>query len=185
MKTLRAKDAPQFGLSRTTLQRRALEGEYERIGRGIYRHSSAAPADEDLIEAAAKRPDAILCLTSALAHYELIDDIPEAHDLAIPRNARRPATRGAIRWHHFAADTFELGREDYTIPGTDTTIGIYTPERCIVDAFRLRGTMGYETGRDALRAWLAQGGQPAKLARLAQDLPRATGPLLRALDLLT
>ena len=33
MKTVRAKDAPQLGLSRTTLYRRALKGEYERIGR--------------------------------------------------------------------------------------------------------------------------------------------------------
>ncbi|GGO73374.1 type IV toxin-antitoxin system AbiEi family antitoxin domain-containing protein [Nocardioides deserti] len=185
METLRAKDAPQQGLSRATLHRRTQDGEYERIARGLYRSASAAPADHDLIEAAARRPDAVLCLTSALAHYELIDDIPDAHDLAIPRTSRPPATQGAIRWHRFDPETFDLGREDYQIAGTDMVIGIYTPERCIADAFRLRGAIGYETGRDALRAWLAGGGQPAKLARLARQLPRATTPLMRALDMLT
>lgn len=185
METVRATEASQHGLSRTSLYRRARAGEYDRIGRGLYRLSSAAPADDDLIEAALRRPDATLCLTSALAHYELIDDIPDAHDLAIPRTGRKPATRGAIWWHHFDAATFDIGREDYQILGTDLTISIYTPERCIADAFRLRGNMGYETARDALRTWLARGGQPAKLATLARQLPRATGPLMSALDMLT
>lgn len=33
-------------------------------------------------------------------------------------------------------------------------IGIYSPERSIADAFRLRGEVGYELARDALREWL-------------------------------
>lgn len=185
METRRAADAQRFGLSRTSLYRHALAGEYDRVARGLYRPATAPPADFDLIEAATRRPDAIMCLTSALARHDLIDDIPDAYDLAIPRATRKPATRGAIRWHHFDRDTFALGREPYPIPGTDLTIGIYTPERCIADAFRLRGSIGYETAREALRTWLARGGQPAKLAVLARKLPRATGPLMNALELLT
>ena len=43
-------------------------------------------------------------------------------------------------------------------------IGIYSAERCIVDAFRfLAGDVGYELGRDALREWLRRGGKPAQL----------------------
>ncbi|MGJ7441723.1 type IV toxin-antitoxin system AbiEi family antitoxin domain-containing protein [Aquipuribacter sp. MA13-6] len=185
METRRATDARGFGLSRTSLYRSAQAGRHERIARGLYRSADAPPADFDLIEAATRRPEAILCLTSALAHHDLIDDIPDAYDLAIPRATRRPATRGAIRWHLFDRDTFGLGREPYPIAGTDLTIGIYTPERCIADAFRLRGSIGYETARDALRTWLGRGGQPAQLAVLARQLPRATGPLMNALDLLT
>ncbi len=185
MQTRRAADAQSFGLSRTSLYRQARAGEYDRIARGLYRPASAPPADFDLIEAATRRPDAILCLASALAHHDLIDDIPDAYDLAIPRATRKPATRGAIRWHHFDRETFDLGREPYPISGTDLTIGIYTPERCIVDAFRLRSAIGYEAAREALRTWLAHGGQPAKLAVLARKLPRAAGPLMNALELLT
>lgn len=43
------------------------------------------------------------------------------------------------------------GRNEIEIPGSTLTIGIYSPERCIADAFRLRGDAGYEMGRDALR----------------------------------
>ena len=36
-----------------------------------------------------------------------------------------------------------------TIPRSDQTIGIYSPERSITDAFRLRSEVGYELARDA------------------------------------
>lgn len=181
---LRPSQAHRHGLSRTTLHRRAESGEYERIARGIYLPADAPPADHDLIEAAIRRPDAIICLTTALAHHELIDDIPDALDLAIPRPARRPATSAAIRWHLFDPDTFTLGRQDYPIPGTDLTIGIYSPERCIIDAFRLRGTLGYEVGPAALKQWLRRGGKPADLLHLADQIARSRGPLRTALEYL-
>lgn len=184
METLRANQAQQHGISRTTLHRRANQGAFDKIARGIYRPAEADPADYDLIEGAIRRPDAILCLTSALALHDLTDDIPGATDLAIPRPARIPATTGAIHWHLFDRATFEIGRSDYPIPGTDLTIGIYSPERCIIDAFRLRGSQGYETGRDALREWLRRGGKPARLMEMATRIPRAGTPLRQALELL-
>ena len=184
MEILRASQAQRHGLSRSTLYRRAHQGAFDKIARGIYRPADAAPADYDLILGAIRRPDAILCLTSALALHDLTDDIPAATDLAIPRPARIPATTGAIRWRLFDRATFIIGRSDYPIPGTDLTIGIYSPERCIVDAFRLRGSQGYETGRDALREWLRRGGQPARLMELATRIPRAETPLRNALEIL-
>lgn len=185
METLRPSQAPQRGMSRSALYRAAHAGEYQRIARGIYRPSDAAPADWDWIEAAIRRADATICLTSALAHYDLTDAIPDALDIAIPRGSRIPATDAPIRWHLFARDTFDLGRTEIAIPGTDLNIGIYSPERCIADAFRLRGDLGYELGRDALRAWLARGGKPASLMAIAIQLPRAKGPLLHTLEALT
>ena len=38
--------------------------------------------------------------------------------------------------------------------GSSRQIGIYSPERSIVDMFRLRGSEGYELGVEALRSWL-------------------------------
>lgn len=184
MDTFRASDATLLGLSRTTLHRRAHRGDFEKVGRGIYRRADAEVADHDLLEAAARRPDAILCLTSALALHDLTNDIPAVVDLALPRPSRIPATAGPIRWHLFDRATFTLGRTDHPIPGSDLVIGLYTPERCIVDAFRLRGSQGYETGRDALRVWLHRGGQPARLMELANEIPRAATPLRQALEFL-
>lgn len=184
METLRARQAPAAGLSASGLRRAALKGEYERIARGIYRASDAEPASSEWIEAATRRSDATICLASALAHYDLTDEIPEELDIAIPRGSRIPASEGAIAWHLFDRATFDLGRNKIDIPGSELKIGIYTPERCIADAFRLRSDVGYELGRDALKEWLRRGGKPAVIAEMAKRLPRARTPLLNALDTL-
>ncbi|MGB9223772.1 MAG: hypothetical protein WCB80_10850, partial [Mycobacterium sp.] len=154
----------------------------DRIARGIYLPAEAAAVDWDQIEAATRRPDATICLTSALAHYDLTDAIPAALDVAFPRGSRTPASTGAIAWHQFDKATFEIGREQIAIPGSDQTIGIYSPERSITDAFRLRGEVGYELARDALREWLRRGGKPAHLINIASRLPRAKSPVLHALE---
>ncbi len=185
METLHPKDAGKLGMSRSALYRASEAGKYDRIARGIYRPANAPSADFDWIEAATRRPEATICLTSALAHYDLTDEIPSALDIAIPRGTRAPATQAAIAWHHFAAKTFDLGRTETAIPGSELTIGIYSPARSIADAFRLRGELGYEIGRDALREWLRQGGKPAEIMAIASKLPRAKGPLLHALELLS
>lgn len=171
---------------KTQLHRGARDGRYERIARGIYRAADAPPADLDMLEAATRRPDATICLTSALAHHGLTDDIPATLDIAIPRGSWIPATEGAITWHLFDKATFDLGRDEIPIPGADTLrIGLYNPERCIADAYRLRGKLGYETATLALRTWLNRGGKPADLIRIATRLPRAKTPLMQALATLT
>lgn len=181
---LRPGAAERFGLSRSGLYRAAREGRLERIARGIYLPADAAAADWDWIEAATRRPEATICLASALAHHELTDAMPAALDVAIPRGTRTPASTGAIAWHQFDRRTFEIGREEIPIPGTDQMIGIYSPERSITDAFRLRGEVGYELAREALKEWLRRGGKPARLIEIASRLPRAKSPLLQALEAL-
>jgi predicted transcriptional regulator of viral defense system len=176
--------AGQAGLSRSALYRGARAGRLDRIARGIYLPAEAPAADWDLLEAATRRSDATICLTSALAYHDLTDAIPTALDVAIPRGSRTPASTGAITWHHFDRATFEIGRDEITIPGSDQTIGIYSPERSIADTFRLRGAQGYELARDALREWLRRGGKPARLIEMAARLPRAKSPILQALDML-
>ncbi|CAG4914369.1 unnamed protein product, partial [Acidithrix sp. C25] len=46
--------------------------------------------------------------------------------------------------------TFEIGRTEIEI-FRGILMGIYTPERCIIDAFRLRGKEGYETANEVLK----------------------------------
>lgn len=173
-----------FG-SRSSFYRAVGAGQYERIARGLYLPTGATSADLDWLEAASRDPRATICLTSALAHHDLTDEIPRELDVALPRGSRRPARKAAIRWHLFDAATFDLGRTVIEVPGSDLRIGIYTPPRCIVDAYRLRGELGYELGRDALREWLRRGGRPVEVLELADALPRASRPLRTALEVLT
>lgn len=180
----RASQAGRLGVSRTSLYRAAQEGRFDRIARGIYRAADADPAEWEWVEAAARRPDATVCLTSALAYYDLTDAIPALLDVAVPRGSRRPATDSAIAWHLFDRATFGLDRDEIAIPGSGLRIGLYSAERTIADIFRLRGSLGYELGRDALREWLRRGGKPARLMAIATQLPRSRGPLENALEAL-
>ena len=173
------------GMSHAAFYRAARGGSMQRVGRGIYLPEEFPPADFDQIEASTKRPDATICLDSALAQHDLTDTIPAELHVAIFSQTHTPITEGAIAWHKFDRKTFNLGRELILIAGTDMTIGCYSAERSIIDAFRMRGEIGYETGRDALKEWLRRGGKPSEILKLAEKIPRAKTPLLFALEMLS
>jgi predicted transcriptional regulator of viral defense system len=172
------------GLSRRQLYTLRDHGLIEPLARGIYRRHDAPAADLGLITVARKAPLATLCLATALARHGLTDAIPAANDIAIPRGTRHPTVDTAVQWHWFDPATFELGRQSIDLDA-GTVIGIYSPERSIVDAFRTRGVEGHELGYEALRRWLSrQGSQPGELLDLAGRLPRAATPLRIALEVL-
>ena len=61
----------------------------------------------------------------------------------------------------------------------ELTIGIYSPTRSIVDAYRLRHHYGIEQAHEALKRWLGQrGNQPSELLAMAKHFPR-TEPTVR------
>lgn len=177
--------AEAHGMSRSGFYRAARAGRLTRLGRGVYLPADSPAADWDWIEAATRRPKATICLVSALAHHDLTDEIPSVLDVAIPRGMRPPVGNSALAWHQFDRASFGVGREKIPIPGTQELIGIYSPERSIIDAYRLRGAVGYELAKDALKEWLRRGGKPAHLIGLADQIPRAKAPVLHALETLT
>jgi hypothetical protein len=64
-------------------------------------------------------------------------------------------------------------------------MGIYSPERCLVDAFRLRHQEGADIAYDALRRWLRRpASKPASLTRMAGSFPKAAPGLRTALEVL-
>ena len=65
------------------------------------------------------------------------------------------------------------------------TLGLHSPERSIVDAYRLRHLEGDELGREALKAWLRQrGSQPSRLLEAAAPFPKALARLREDLQVL-
>lgn len=173
-------DARAAGLSQRRIYWLRDHGLIDSLARGIYvRASAQIHADPDLVDIAVRAPRATICLTSALARYDLTDALPAITDLAIPRGQRRPATTAPVTWHAFAADTFDIGRDE--VPLTENiSIGLYGAERSIIDAFRLRHQEGDEFAYEALRRWLRRrNARPAELVRMAESFPKAL-PALRA-----
>jgi predicted transcriptional regulator of viral defense system len=181
--TFTAGEAERLGLSRRALRSLLERGEVERIGHGLYRRADAELVDTDLIEVAVKAPRATLCLLSALAHHELTDVIPVTHDIAVPRTAWRPVTAAPVRWHRFDPDTFDIGRTELRLDD-EHVLGLYDASRSIIDAFRLRHSVGIDVTLEALRRWLRGGGRPADLMRLTRAFPAARPAVLAALQVL-
>ena len=182
--TFSRSEALEAGLSDWTLSRMHAEGLLDRPGRGRYIKVTGATSDPDLLVIAGRSSAATLCLRSALFRHGLSDDIPRLIDIALPAGTRPPSLDLPVAWHRFAASTFDLGRSRMDL-GAGFGIGLYSPERCIVDAFRLRRLEGPELGNEALRRWLSRtGAQPARLLALAASFPRTQRPLRSALEIL-
>ena len=173
------------GLTKKNVYRLRDQGELAVVTRGVFRRVDAQPeSDYELVEIALRVPRATLCLETSLARHGLSDAVTSTHDIALPRAMRPPTTLAPIQWHFFQASTFELGRELLAL-GDGVSIGLYSAERSIVDAFRLRGREGHDVANEALRRWLRRrGSEPARLIALATQLPRASTPLRHALEVL-
>ena len=177
-------EALRAGLSIRDLYSQRDSGELLALGGGLYRRADAPSADLDLIEIAERAPRATLCLETALVRHGLLDAIPAATDIAIPRGTTRPRLRAPIRLHHFQPDTFEIGRETIDV-GARTPLGLYSAERSIIDFIRLRHIEGSDQAWEALRRWLARPGRnPGRLLRLAKSFKGAETPLREALEIL-
>jgi hypothetical protein len=173
------------GLSQRKIYWLRDHGLIEPLARGTYRATHGPiDADADLVEIASRTPKATICLASALARHDLSDAIPTRINIAIVRGQRRPPTSAPVIWHAFAADTFEIGRETIRL-GLDGGIGLYSAERSLVDAFRLRHQEGSDLAYEALRRWLRRGASsPAELVRMAERFPKALPSIRGALEVL-
>jgi predicted transcriptional regulator of viral defense system len=177
--------ATDAGVAKTTLYRLRDEGFIEAVGRGRFRITDAElPPDLELHEVAERAPEATICLVSALSRHDLTDQIPAAIDIALPRGRRQPVIEAPVAWHAFDPETFAIGRTELQLD-EKTVIGLYGPERCVIDAFRLRHLEGHELAIEALKRWLRRpGSSPAALLDMARDFPKARPALQTALEIL-
>ena len=180
-------DLPGLGLSPHQLYALARAGELEQIAPGIYARTgelddtTAAWASISL-----RKPSATICLLSALSIHELTDEIPRETDIALPRGERTLSTRlSPIQWHSFDRKTFNLGRTHHSLTHGDLTIGLYSPERTIIDTYRLRHEIGADIANEALKRWLRwRGSTPTGLLEMARYFPQALPALRSTLEIL-
>jgi predicted transcriptional regulator of viral defense system len=182
--TFSYREAREAGISDARIYGLRDAGTILALGGGVYRWADAPPADFDLIEIAERVSRATLCLETALARHELIDSIPAAIDVAIPRGKTRPALKAPCRLHQFDSPTFDLGRETLDVDAR-TPLGIYSAERSLVDIVRIRHRQGSDIAWEALRRWLRQpGASPAQLIAIARRFAGAEQAIRKALEVL-
>lgn len=177
--------AKAVGLSDRSIYWLRDEGYIVTIARGLYRRSGQRPPELQLAEIAARAPEATLCLTTALTLHDLCDVHFPVTDVALPRGRHRPRGMRGVAWHAFNGATFHIGRDERRIGGGGLTIGLYNPERCIVDALRLRHREEPHLGMEALKLWTGrEGSSVPKLLELARRIPQGAQAVRQALDAL-
>lgn len=181
----RASDARAVGVSWRDLYRLRDNGEVLALSRGVYQLAERSGLGSlDFVTVCFRAPDGMICLDSALAYWDLTDDIPRQVHLAVRKGSTRPTIDyPPTAVHVFQAGTFELGR---TWIDVDDGEGFWITdrERTVVDAHRLRHQIGSEVAAHALHRYL---GQPRSRIPQMIDYARQIGtdrPLVADLQLL-
>lgn len=158
------KELERQGISRNEIQGLVQAEKILRIGRGVYQLSEVELSDENQYRAATKRikgPTAV-CLLSALAHYNLTDEIPKRVWLLV--DANRKSYLKDVRLFRSHKPRWKVGimeAEGYRI----TTL-----ERTIVDAILYQHKLG-TLGTDALKKALsAKQTTASKIMEMAERL---------------
>jgi predicted transcriptional regulator of viral defense system len=168
----RVSEAVEAGVSRSTLHRLRERGALEAAGRGVLQLPGAGMGMlSGLAVVSTRVPGGTICLNSALAYWDLTDEIPAQVHIAVPRGAHRPSIEEPpTKVHVFDARTFELEREQ-AHTDADEPFWIYSAERSVVDAIRMSRWVGRDVAVQALRRYMGRrGSNPTRLAELAREL---------------
>lgn len=182
----KAGEAVKYGVHPRNLYALRDEGFLVELSRGVYRLADAEISPYlDLVAVSRRSSQGAICLNSALSFWGLTDEVPSEVHLAVPRGTHRPVIDyPPVRVHVFAAATFDLGHERIRLDSGEE-VSIYSLERSVVDALRLRNRVGADVAYEALRRYLKRpGASSGDLLRLARRL-RAGGPMSDALEVLT
>lgn len=174
-------EARELGVHPAVLSHYVKTGYLKRVHRGVYQRADyenpSAFRWEDLIEAVYSVKGGAICLISALAVYDLTEEITRQHWIAI-RHGTSAKRSKSLKIVHFR--NLELGKTEMVLEGV--TVPIFDRERTIIDAFRL---LSRETAIKALKAAIAQTGENrldlVKLQMYAKRLRFNIDPYLMSL----
>jgi predicted transcriptional regulator of viral defense system len=149
---LRTSQALMQGIHPAALYGLVEAGQLIRLARGLYRLSSAQEfSNPDLAVIAAKAPDAVVCLISALSFHGITTQVPRAVYLAVSRGryAGLRLRTPPVKIYRFDAATFDQGIEVHQIDGVP--VRVYGVARTLVDCFKYRNKLGLDVAIEALR----------------------------------
>jgi predicted transcriptional regulator of viral defense system len=180
----RSKDAVAAGVSWRDLYALRDQGAILELSRGLYQRADAAGISHvDFVAVCGRAPHGMICLNSAVAYWDLSDEIPAKVDLAVPSGSHRPVIDyPPTQVHVFGAGTFAIGRLEVAEEAGER-FWVSDRERTVADAFRLRHLTGEDLAFAALRRYLQSQPRLARLAEVARPL-RAWGALSAALRIL-
>lgn len=177
-----ASEARELGVSASLLSYYVNKGDIERLSHGVYQGTATERKEvpfewEDLIAMIESIPNGKVCLISALAIYELTDEIPRRYWIAIPHRQfapRRPRVK-IVRMRDM-----KTGSTRIRLGGA--IINIFDKERTIIDAFRF---LAPETAIKALKIYLSGKYGKADLVKLRKYSLKLKTPIEKYVEALT
>ncbi|HCE6173185.1 TPA: hypothetical protein NHL33_003120, partial [Legionella pneumophila] len=130
-----SKEANELGVSPSLLCYYMQKDLIQRVNKGLYQAVSVKKEFdfkwEDLIFTVKSISQGVICLVSALAIYELTDEMPRKHWIAVPHGTTKPMRPNTIIKRMRDVST---GLTTWDIDGE--SVPIFDMERTIIDAFR-------------------------------------------------
>lgn len=153
---LRARTLVANGLSRQHIKDLTKAGRLLHLGRGLYSlPDSPITEHHDLAQVAARVPQGVICLSSALQFHGLTTVSPWQVHLMLPRGARPPKIEHpplAITYANLAA--YQNGIEEYLLEGV--TVKVTSVAKTIADCFKHRSKIGLDVALAALKQALEE-----------------------------
>lgn len=166
---LRAVDLDAIGAPRVVLTRLTAAGLLDRVGRGLYRSPNHPVSEhEGLVVVAAKVPQTVFCLLTALQFHGLTTQLPRQVWIAMSRGSHPPRIDWPpIRMVQMTDEVHVAGIEEHRRDGA--TLHVYSAAKTIVDCFKHRNKIGLDVAMEALKdAWRARKVSADDLWRYAQ-----------------
>ena len=157
------------------------KGLLKRVGRGLYFNIQNPPQIdfkwEDLVFAVLSIPNGVITGISALDIYDLTDEIPREHWIAVPHGTslgHRPIVRIIhTRNHGIGLSSIKLG---------NVAVPIYEPERVLIDAFKITDR---ETAIKALQEAFRSGKKRMNINKLVDYSKKLRTNIIPYLEVVT
>jgi predicted transcriptional regulator of viral defense system len=148
---LRPGDLQGVGAARVVLTRLTASGQLEKVGRGLYRLPGAnASEHETLATVAAKVPQAVFCLLTALQFHGLTTQLPRQAWIAMPRGSHAPKIDyPPVKMVQFTGEAYAEGIEVFE--RDQVPLRVYSVAKTVADCFKHRNKIGLDVALEALR----------------------------------
>jgi len=148
---LRPSDLAVLGIPRVYLTRLTADGKLAKTGRGLYRLAEATLSEsESLAIVAARVPQAVFCLLTALQFHALTTQLPRQVWIALPQGSHVPRIDyPPVKLIQYTGDAFTQGIETHRIDQVD--LRVYSVAKTVADCFKHRNKIGLDVALEALK----------------------------------
>ena len=148
---LRPSDLAALGIPRVYLTRLTAGGQLAKAGRGLYRLAETPLSEsESLAIVAARVPQAVFCLLTALQFHELTTQLPRQVWIAMPRGSHAPRfDYPPIKMAQFTGEAYTAGIEEVERDGVK--FRVYGVAKTVADCFKHRNKIGLDVALEALK----------------------------------